>query len=90
MSGYYVGNNTVVEGGSASGLTFLGALTILFIGLKLSHVIDWGWLLVLAPLWMPIAAVVIIILVVLAVIAVLATGHILFAGGKNILNWLWE
>jgi hypothetical protein len=35
----------------SGGIGFLGALTILFIGLKLGDVIDWSWLWVLAPLW---------------------------------------
>lgn len=30
---------------------FSGALTILFIGLKLGDVIDWSWWWVLCPLW---------------------------------------
>ena len=30
---------------------FWGALTILFIALKLCGVISWSWWLVLAPLW---------------------------------------
>ena len=33
-----------------------GLLLLLFIGLKLAHVIDWAWVWVLSPLWMPIAA----------------------------------
>jgi ABC-type antimicrobial peptide transport system permease subunit len=34
---------------------FGGLLTVLFIGLKLTHYIDWSWLWVLAPLWAPLA-----------------------------------
>ena len=34
--------------------SFCGLLTILFIGLKLTHHIDWGWGWVLCPLWIPI------------------------------------
>ena len=34
---------------------FCGLLTILFIGLKLTHYIDWSWWWVLSPLWIPIA-----------------------------------
>lgn len=34
---------------------FLGALTLLFIALKLCSVINWSWLWVLAPLWIPFA-----------------------------------
>ena len=36
---------------SSGGIGFVGALTILFIALKLLGVIDWGWLWVLSPLW---------------------------------------
>lgn len=32
---------------------FLPALTLLFIALKLCGVIDWWWILVLGPLWIP-------------------------------------
>lgn len=37
--------------GVRGGLGFSGALTVLFIGLKLCKVIDWPWLWVLSPLW---------------------------------------
>lgn len=47
------------------GIGFLGALTILFIALKLTHVIDWSWWWVLSPIWIPVA-------VVLGIIAVVA------------------
>jgi hypothetical protein len=43
---------------SSSGITFAGALTILFIGLKLTHFIDWSWLWVLSPLWIGVALVI--------------------------------
>ncbi len=36
---------------SSGGIGFTGLLTILFIGLKLGHVIDWRWVWVLSPLW---------------------------------------
>ncbi len=36
---------------SSSGIGFTGALTITFIILKLTHVIDWSWLWVVSPLW---------------------------------------
>ena len=38
------------------GITFLHALTVLFVGLKLTGHIDWSWWLVLAPLAVPWAA----------------------------------
>lgn len=34
---------------NGGGITFLGALQVLFIGLKLANVIDWPWHTVLAP-----------------------------------------
>lgn len=37
------------------GIGFFGMLTILFIGLKLTHYVDWSWWLVLSPLWLPFA-----------------------------------
>ena len=36
---------------SGGGITFLGALGLLFIGLKLGHVIRWPWWAVTLPLW---------------------------------------
>lgn len=48
---------------SNKGSMFLGALTILFIGLKLCHVIAWSWLWVLSPLWIPGAIMLAILLV---------------------------
>ena len=42
------------SGSSSSGLGFCEVLLIVFIVLKLVGVINWGWGLVLAPLWIPI------------------------------------
>lgn len=36
---------------SSGGIGFVGLLTIAFIVLKLTNVIDWGWGWVLSPLW---------------------------------------
>lgn len=44
---------------------FTGLLTIAFIVLKLCGVIDWAWIWVFAPLWVPIAVVVGTYLIVL-------------------------
>lgn len=41
-----------------NGIGFLGLLTVLFIGLKLTGYIAWSWLWVLSPLWIPIAFVI--------------------------------
>jgi len=45
---------------------FLMLLTVLFIGLKLSHVINWSWWWVLSPIWLPL----IISLVILAMFVI--------------------
>ncbi len=50
------------------GIGFSGALTILFIGLRLSGVIDWSWLWVLSPSLIPVA----ILLGILAAMVVVA------------------
>lgn len=52
------------------GIGFLGALTILFIALKLTHIIDWSWWWVLAPLWIPVAVVLGIIVIVAIVVLI--------------------
>ena len=36
---------------NSGGIGFTGLLTLLFIGLKLTGIIDWPWLWVLSPLW---------------------------------------
>ncbi len=49
---------------SSGGVGFCGLLTIVFITLKLIGKIDWSWLWVLAPLWIPLSILVIILIVV--------------------------
>ena len=51
-----------------SGLGFTGALTILFIALKLLGVISWSWWWVLSPLWIT-TAIVLVVLVVTLIVA---------------------
>ncbi len=52
---------------SGGGVGFFGLLGVLFIGLKLTHFIDWRWRWVLAPLWGPAAAFIVAGLVLLFV-----------------------
>lgn len=52
---------------SISGIGFTGLLTIVFIVLKLTNVINWSWLWVLSPVWIEIALVIAIILIGLGV-----------------------
>jgi hypothetical protein len=56
---------------SSSGIGFTGLLTVLFVGLKLTHVITWSWWWVLSPIWISfsLAVVVIAIVVIIAIIA---------------------
>jgi hypothetical protein len=51
----------------SGGIGFFGALALLLIGLKLCHVIDWSWVWVLSPLWLPITILMVIMIVILVV-----------------------
>lgn len=42
---------------ASGGIGFTGALTFLFVALKLTDHIGWPWLWVLAPAWIPLAIV---------------------------------
>jgi len=55
------------------GPTFLESLTIVFIVLKLTHKIEWSWIWVLAPTWIPIAllAVIFAVCIIVPVIIIL-------------------
>lgn len=44
------------ENGGNLGVSFCGLLQLVFIVLKLVGVIQWSWLFVLAPLWVPACA----------------------------------
>ena len=46
----------------SGGVTTLGLLLVLFVGLKLTNFINWSWFWVLAPVWGPLALFVIIVL----------------------------
>jgi hypothetical protein len=56
---------------SAAGIGFLGALQILFLGLKLTGAIQWSWWVVMSPLLFQaaLAAICISILIAVAIIA---------------------
>lgn len=53
-------NNAPINGG----IGFCGLLTIAFIVLKLIGQIEWPWIWVFAPMWMPIAIVVVYIITI--------------------------
>ena len=56
---------------TSGGIGFLGMLTILFIGLKLTGYITWSWVWVLAPIWIPMVIILGIIVIVGLVLLVL-------------------
>lgn len=56
---------------SAGGIGFCGLLTIVFIVLKLLHVINWSWFWVLSPMLFSIGFGLIIFLIVTIVILVI-------------------
>jgi len=62
------------SGSKNGGIGILGMLFVLFVGLKLTHNIDWSWWWVTAPLWGPLA--------IVAVIALIALGVFIWANKK--------
>ena len=50
---------------SSSGISFTGALTVLFVGLKLTHVINWSWWWVLSPIWISFLIVLVLMIIFL-------------------------
>jgi hypothetical protein len=50
---------TMSNSGNSGGVSFLGILTALFVGLKLTNYIDWSWWWILSPIWIPICLVII-------------------------------
>ena len=53
-----------------SGLGFIEALTLLFIGLKLTGHITWKWLWVLSPMWITLSIAFVLALLIVAIDAV--------------------
>lgn len=60
------GNNQNANGG----IGFVGALTIIFIVLKLCNVITWSWVWVLSPIWIPVGLAVVIGLIAAVAISI--------------------
>lgn len=55
--------NSNSGGSSVGGISFGSLLTLAFIVLKLTGVINWSWVWVLSPLWM--SAIIILLLVII-------------------------
>ena len=64
MSQYYRSSSSSGSSGAGGGLGFSSVLQIVFIVLKLCHVIDWSWWWVLSPTWISIIIVLITLLIV--------------------------
>jgi hypothetical protein len=56
---------------SSSGIGFAGLLTIAFIVLKLTNVIDWSWWWVLSPMWIG-AALILGIMGIVALVVIIS------------------
>lgn len=65
--GELVMNNNKSNKSTSKGVGFGGLLTIVFIVLKLLKIIEWSWVWVLSPIWIPTAF--IILIMILYVIA---------------------
>lgn len=46
-----------------SGLGVFGVLFILFVVLKLTHLVDWSWWMVTSPVWVPASIFLLVVLV---------------------------
>jgi len=49
---------------SSGGIGFTGLLTIVFVTLKLTGVIDWSWWWVLSPIWISLLFILLVFLIV--------------------------
>ena len=50
---------------SNGGVGFLGLLALIFITLKLLDKIDWSWIWILSPLWLPLAIFFIVVIIII-------------------------
>ena len=57
---------------SSSGTSLASLLTVAFVVLKLTHIIDWSWVWVLAPLWIGAASAVVILIVLFIITIIVA------------------
>lgn len=71
LKGIYMSEKIEVNCAGCSGISFTGALALLFIGLKLGNAIDWSWGWVLSPLWIPPCIIIVIGISVLTIAAII-------------------
>jgi hypothetical protein len=68
-------SKTYVSSSSSGGIGVAGLLGVAFVVLKLTGVIAWPWLWVLAPFWIPIAfAILLLVLFGIGMLLALAVG----------------
>lgn len=67
MSNLKIENGSSTTGGSAGGVGFCGLLAIVFIVLKLCHVINWSWIWVLSPIWIPVVLIMIFSIIMIVI-----------------------
>ena len=63
----------IITSSSSGGIGFVGALTILFIALKLLNKIDWTWWWVLSPIWISVSVVIGVIFLILVILGIIAS-----------------
>ncbi len=73
-------SNEIVVRNVSSGPSFCGLLFLLFLGLKLTHYIDWSWWWVTSPLWMP-------VMIVASIAAIAFTCVALYVGILYAIIW---
>lgn len=57
-------NNNNSRVGGVAGIGFCDLLFVVFLILKLTHVIDWSWWWVTAPLWIPLALLIVVFVII--------------------------
>ena len=68
MRNYSYGRNAVSSSSSSSGgIGFTGLRQIVFIMLKLFHIIEWSWWWVLAPAWITVLLLAVVVGIVIVV-----------------------
>ena len=72
--GTYINNSSSSKAtaSASGGVGFCGLLFIALLVLKLTHVIDWSWWWITAPLWGGLALFFVILIVILIVAAILS------------------
>jgi hypothetical protein len=65
--GTYINNSSSSKATASGGVGFCGLLFIALLVLKLTHVIDWSWWWITAPLWGGFALFIILVVVLILI-----------------------